>query len=338
VASGILFFLQPLDRLGDTMHTTTVGVDIAKAKFDTARLGADGKYKHKKLANTPAGFAEFAAWLEGFGGERPLVCMEATGAYGVPLAEYLADRGWPVSVVNPARIAAFAKTELSRAKTDKADAKLIARFAREKQPETWVPPPANIRLLQALLRRADDLQEMAQMERNRQGTASAGLEGSIEAVLERLEAELESVRRRIKDHVDNDPDLRGRADLLESIPGVGEATAAHLLVALSPHYGFASAKQAAAHAGLDVRIRQSGQWKGQSKMTKCGDPLLRKALYMPAVAAQRWNPAISAFRDRLRANGKNGKAIACAAMRKLLHIAFAILKSGKPFDPEYRTA
>jgi len=320
------------------MHTTTVGIDIAKAKFDAARLGADGKHKHRKFANTPVGFAELAAWLEGFGGERPLVCLEATGAYSVPVAEYLADQGWPVSVVNPACIAAFAKTGLSRAKTDKADAKLIARFAREKQPGPWTPPPANIRLLQALLRRADDLQEMAQMERNRQGTAGTDLEGSIQTVLESLEAGLEAVRQRIKDQVDGDPDLRGRAGLLASIPGVGEATAAHLLVALSPHYGFENAKQAAAHAGLDVRIRQSGQWKGQSKMTKCGDPLLRKALYMPAVAAQRWNPAVSAFRDRLRANGKNGKAIACAAMRKLLHIAFAILKSGKPFDPQYKPA
>jgi len=321
------------------MHTTTVGVDIAKAKFDAARPGADGKYEHKKLANTPAGFAEFAARLEGFGGERPLLCTEASGAYGVPLAECLADPGWPVSVVNPARIAAFAKAGPGRAgpgraKTDKADAKLIARFAREKQPEARAPPPANIRLLQALLRRADDLQEMAQMGRNRQGTASADLEGSVEAVPERLEAELEAARRRIKDHVGGDPDLRGRADLLASIPGVGEAAAARLLVALGPHYGFASAKQAAARAGLDVRIRQSGQWQGQSKITKCGDPVLRKALYMPAVAARRRNPAISAFRDRLRANGKSGRAIACAAMRKLPHIAFATLKSGKPFDPE----
>jgi transposase len=277
-------------------------------------------------------------WLEGFGGERPLACLEATGAYGIPLAEFLAERGWPVSVVNPARITAFAKTEMSRAKTDKADAKLIARFAHEKQPVPWTPPPTNIRLLQALLRRADDLQEMIPMERNRQGTASPDLEGPIQAVLERLEAELKAARLRIRRHLGDDPDLRGRADLLASIPGVAEATAAHLLAALSPHDGFKSAKQAAAHAGLDVRIRQSGKWAGQSRITKRGDPLLRKALYMPAVSAQRWNPAIRALRDRLGAGGKQGKAVVCAAMRKPVHIAFAILRSGKPFDPNYALA
>lgn len=320
------------------MHTLTVGVDIAKHKFDAARLDAEGKYRQKQFANDAVGFAAFLAWLAGFGGGMPPVCMEATGAYGLPLAEFLAERGWPVCVVNPAAVAAFARSELSRAKTDRADAKLIARFAREKRPPLWTPPPANIRLLQALLRRAEDLQKMIQMERNRLDTADADLKDSIQTVLGHLETEWAAVKARIQDHIDDDPDLRGRAGLLESIPGIGGTTAAHLLVALGLHHGFQTAKQATAHAGLDVRVRQSGRWVGESHLTKCGDPLLRKALYMPALAAWRHNPAIRAFCERLKASGKNGKAIACAAMRKLLHIAFAILRSGKPFDPNYAVA
>jgi transposase len=110
------------------------------------------------------------------------------------------------------------------------------------------------------------------------------------------------------------------------------------LVALSDHYGFANAKQAAAHAGLDPRVRESGTWIGKTRLSKSGDPLLRKALYMPALVAWRYNPTIRAFCERLKANGKNGKAIACAAMRKLIHIAFGVLKSGKPFDPEINPA
>lgn len=96
---------------------------------------------------------------------------------------------------------------------------------------------------------------------------------------------MEAVRQRIRRHIDDDPDLRGRRDLLQSIPGIGEASAAHLLAALHPHYGFASAKQAAARAGLDVRIRDSGKHIGTRHLTKCGDPMLRKALYMPALVA-----------------------------------------------------
>lgn len=121
-----------------------VGIDIAKAHFDAARLDADGKYKHKKFDNTPEGFARFAEWLAGFGVEPAPICMEATGAYSVPLAGFLVARGFHVSVVNPAKIAAFAKCELSRAKTDKADAKLIARYALSMRPPAWTPPPPEI--------------------------------------------------------------------------------------------------------------------------------------------------------------------------------------------------
>jgi transposase len=315
-----------------------VGIDIAKASFDVARLGADGKYKHKKFDNTPAGFARFAEWLAGFGPEAAHLCMEATGAYSVPLADFLSVRGFHVSVVNPAKIAAFGKSELSRTKTDKADAKLIARYTLAMRPGAWVPPPPEIRELQALLRRLDSLQEMQRMEQNREDTADAAVVASIQAVLAALEAEIKSVREALRRHIDGNPGLRRRATLLESIPGVGEATAAWLLTLLSEHRGFGNAKQAAAFAGLAPRLRQSGHWDGQTHLSKNGDPMLRKALYMPMLSALTFNPAIRAFCQRLKANGKSGKSYVCAAMRKLIHIAFAILKSGKPFDPEYKPA
>lgn len=318
--------------------STAVGVDISKNKFDAARLSPDDKYKHKKFNNNPEGFAAFLVWLAGFRDVEIHIGMEATGAYSMPLAEFLAGQGYAVSVVNPARIHAYGKTGPGRAKTDKADAKLIAQFVREKKPALWTPPPHNIRELQALLRRVEHLLEMRQMEQNRLDTAPAAVAGSIRTVLESLDRELEATRERIRKHIDGDPDLRRRGELLDSIPGVGEATLAHLLVALSDHYGFGNAKQAAAHAGLDPRIRESGQWIGKTRITKSGDPMLRKALYMPAMSAWRHNPAIRAFCERLKANGKNGKAVVCAAMRKLIHIAFAVLKSGKPFDPELNPA
>jgi transposase len=315
-----------------------VGIDIAKAHFDVARLGADGKYKHKKFDNTPEGFARFAAWLAGFGGEPAHLCMEATGAYSLPLADFLSAQGFHVSVVNPAQIAHFAKSELSRAKTDKADAKLIARFCLAMRPPAWAPPPAEIRELQALLRRLESLQEMQRMEQNREDTADPAVAASIQFVLATLAQEIKAVREAIGRHVDGNPGLRQRAGLLESIPGVGTTTAAWLLTLLSEHRHFDNAKQAVAFAGLAPRLRQSGQWAGQTRLSKTGDPLLRKALYMPMLSALTFNPAIRAFCQRLKANGKPGKSYVCAAMRKIIHIAFAILKSGKPFDHEYKPA
>jgi transposase len=319
------------------LSLVTVGVDIAKASFDAARL-AGGQYKHRKFDNTPEGFALFAEWLAGFGDEAAHVCMEATGAYSVPLAEYLAAQGFHVSVVNPAKIAAFAKSELSRAKTDKADAKLIARYCLALCPPAWTPPPPEIRKLLALLRRVEHLQEMERMEQNRLDTADPAIAGSIQAVLATLEQELKATRAQIRRHFDDHPGLKQRRDLLESIPGVGAATAAWLLTLLSEHHGFIDAKQAVAQAGLAPAIRQSGQWAGKTRLSKTGDPLLRKALYMPMLSAMQFNPAIRVFCQRLTANGKPGLAVVCAAMRKLIHIAFAILKSGKPFDPNYALA
>lgn len=318
-----------------TMYQIVIGVDIAKLKFDVASLN-NGKYKHKTFTHNEQGYEPFINWIALlFANDKPLICMEATGAYSLPLAEFMVTQGYPVSVVNPAKSKAFANSELSRTKTDKADAKLIARYAVTMQPPLWTPPPQNIRVLQALTRRVEHLLEMIQMERNRLETATPTIVDSITAVLATLETELKTTRQSIRDHIDNDPDLKQRHDLLITIPSIAEASIPHLLTALSDHHGFTSAKQVVAFAGLAPAVRQSGQWSGKTYIAKNGEPTLRKALYMPALVAWRHNPPIRAFCQRLKANGKNGKAIACAAMRKLIHLAFAILKSGQPFNPNY---
>lgn len=322
------------------MSNIIIGVDIAKLKFDVARL-YESKYKHAKFTNDAQGYANFIIWLASFGDINIRICMEATGAYSIPLAEFMADRGYFISVINPAQIHAFGKSELSRTKTDKGDAKLIARYGLQAELKAWVPLPINIRDLQAMTRRIEhllEMQQMEQMEQNRLDTADTAIIPSIKTILATLDAELKTTRKAIHDHIDNDPDLKNRSDLLDSIPGIGPATIAHLLVALSLHHGYASAKQAVAHAGLAPKISESGTWTGKTRIAKNGDSRLRKALYMPALVAWQHNPVIRIFCERLKANGKNGKAIACAAMRKLIHLAFAILKSGEKFDPNFLLA
>ena len=317
------------------MFQITIGVDIAKKKFDVASL-INGKYKHKIFTNDELGYIAFVTWFLLLCGEvNPLICMEATGAYSLPLADFLVNQGYAVSMVNPAKIHALAKSELNRAKTDKADAKLIARYALMMQPPLWTPPPANIRALQALVRRVEHLLEMIRMETNRQETADASIISSIDTVLATLKVELKATRKAISDLIDSDPDLKNRSDLLNTITGIGAATTAHLLVALAQHHDFSNAKQVVAFAGLAPALRESGQWRGNTHIAKNGDSALRKALYMPAMVAWKHNPLIHLFCERLKANGKNGKAIVCAAMRKLIHLAFGVLKSGKPFDPKY---
>ena len=314
---------------------TPLGVDIAKAKFDAATL-VDGKYKTKVFPNTPAGFAAFLTWLHPFAPVH--VCMEATGRYGEALATALVDAGITVSVVNPAQIHAFGKAELKRTKTDKTDAKLIARFCQLQQPPAWQPLPPAVRQLQALVRRLDDLMAMRQMEHNRQDGVDATVQPSITRLLALLDAEIEQTRAAIHDHLDQDPDLRQHRDLLDTIPGLGETTIAVLLACLGDIQRFDSAKAVAAFAGLSPAERQSGKYKGQTRLSKLGDALLRKALYFPAIVAGQHNPLLRAFCERLKAKGKPGKVIVCAAMRKLLTLAYGVLKSGCPFDPKWALA
>lgn len=312
----------------------SLGIDIAKAKFAVALLTGDGQVRHKRCVNTPAGFAALAAWLQRQQVTTVHACLEATGTDGDALATWLHDAGHVVSVVNPASIHAYARTQLARSKTDRLDAELIARFTATQQPAAWVPPAPEIRALQALVRRLDALQGMRTQELNRleAGVSLADVRASIDAVLAQLDAQIAHVQQLIRDHLDRHPGLRAQRELLTTIPGIGDATAAVLIAELFDK-PYASARQAAAFAGLVPRLVESGTLRGRSRLSKIGPGRLRKALYFPAVAALRWNPTIRAVRIRLHAAGKPPMVIIGAAMRKLIHLAFGVLKSGKAYQP-----
>jgi len=326
------------EEIGMTQPTFFVGIDVAKAKFDVALLIPEGKYRSKAFPNDPVGHQQFVDWLDQHRVLEAHICMEATGAYGRNLARFLAQQQLLVSVVNPAQIHAFGKTELIRAKTDKADARLIARYCRMHRPAPWAPPTEEIVTLQALVQRLEDLRILQTMESNRLESAEGLARQSVEAHLKFLDQQIQIVRAQIEIHIDNHPDLKKQQELLSSIPGIGDNTAATLLAFLSPLGRFHSVKQVVSYAGLNPSIRQSGQWAGKTPIAKAGNALLRKALYLPAVVAKRHNPVIAAFCDRLLLNGKRPMQVVVAAMRKLLHLAFGVLKSGEPFDPELRVA
>jgi transposase len=313
-----------------------LGIDIAKAKFDVALLTPDGKRRRKSCPNTPAGFAQLATWLAHYDVTHVHAGLEATGTYGDALATWLHDAGHVVSVVNPAVIHAYARTQLTRSKTDRIDADLIAHFTATQHPPAWVPPAREIRELQALVRRLDALQGMRTQEANRlaAGVVVADIRASIEAVLAHLDAQITHVTQLIRQHLDQHPGLRAQRDLLTTIPGIGEATAAVLLAELFDK-PFTRARQAAAFAGLVPRLVQSGTLSGRARLSKIGPGRLRKALYFPAVTALRWNPTIRAVRQRLQAAGKPPMVIIGAAMRKLIHLAYGVLKSNKAYDPTW---
>jgi transposase len=272
-------------------------------------------------------------------------CLEATRAYGEALSTDLHEAGHTVSVINPAAIKPYGESHLSkpygeshlsRTKTDKADATLIARFCAERRPPAWQPLPAEVRELEALARRLDSLLEMRGMEANR--LEVAGTQPVRESLAEHvayLDAEVARTQGLIRSHIDSHPGLRGQRDLLLSIPGIGETTAAKLLSEIMDVKLYESARQLAAFAGLVPRLHESGNSsRRKARLSKMGAPRLRKALYFPAIVAMKHNPQIKALGTRLKERGKCPMQIIGAAMRKLIHIAYGVLKSGRPFDPE----
>jgi len=316
-----------------------LGIDVGKRDLHAALLQGD-RAASKSVPNSHAGMEQLRMWLKNRNVEDVHVCLEATGGWSEQVAMSLIDAGCVVSIVNPARIKAFAQSELVRTKTDRVDAALIARFCRLHQPPPWTPPAPEIRILQGLVRRQHSLIDMRVEEENRRDApmVAPAVTASIEATLEHLAGELERVAREIEQLFDDYPTLRRQRELLVSIPGIAESTAARILGEMPNITQFRDVKAVAAYAGLSPRHYQSGSIEHRSRLAKTGNAHLRRALYFPAISAMRFNPPIRAFAKRLSAREKTKMTVVAAAMRKLLALAYGVLKSDRAFDPLYGNA
>jgi len=313
-----------------------VGVDVSKAKLDIAMLLAHDKYRSKVVANDPSGLALLLQWLKTHAPcelDQVHMCMESTGGYHEALACALSDHGVCVSIVNPLRVKRFAQASGQRNKTDEADAKTLAVFCRGQRPERWQAPSLGVRTLQALVARLQTLQAMRQAESNRLELAHEAVAASLRGMIAGLDEEIERVREQIRRTIDDDPDLKTRADLLQTIPGLGDKTIPQLLAYVGDPQRFGSAKALAAYASLTPLIQQSGTSLDRRRGTHpMGHRDLKRALYFPAMVAARYNPLVARFSERLKAQHKPGKLVVVACMHKLLAIVYGVLKSGQPFN------
>ena len=320
------------------MTEPTLGIDISKLKFNVCLINTNGKLKHKVLPNTTTGFEQLLDWLSKQGIQRVHACLEATGTYGESLSLFLHEAGHTVSVINSAAIKAFAQSRLSRTKTDRVDAELIARFCQAQGPPAWTPLPAEVRELQALVRRLESLIEMRVMEENRLSSIITVemVRQSVEELLNHLNEQIRRTETLIREHLNNHPRLKRQSELLDSIPGIAETTAALLLSEIVDIRQYRSARQVAAYAGLVPRERQSGtSVRGRTRLSKIGNARLRRGLYFPAITALRCSPFFQQWAKGLQERGKSKMSVICAVMRKLVHLAYGVLKSEKPFDPEW---
>lgn len=319
------------------MAQAILGIDIAKETLDVALL-KENRLVHRQFDNRLEGYQSLSDWLRQQRVVRLHACLEATGQYGDGVAEYLYEQGHSVSVVNPARIRHYANSKLRRNKTDKVDAQLIAEYGLREQPALWTPPPAHFKNLQALVRHLDDLLATRVQETNRLGSGGSTLLviRQREELIAFLDSQMAETRKAIQAQINQSPELKHAQDLLITIPGIGRLTAARLLGEVRSLLEFESARQLAAYAGLTPRVFLSGtSVHKKSRLTKTGNAHLRRALYMPAIVAKRWNPIIRSFCERLLLSGHQPMEVVCAAMRKLLHLAYGVLKSNAPFNPDY---
>lgn len=312
------------------MSEIVLGIDVSKKTLDTCLI-FEGRTLSKQFKNSVEGFQSLAAWLASLRVAEVHVCLEATGIYGEAVALFLYSRGHLVSIVNPLRIKGYAQSNMQRNKTDRLDARLIASFCLTQKPESWQPPSAEVQHLQSLVRRIDVLEEMRQAEQNRLANAAPEIKSSVERMIRLLEAEIKELEQQIKRHVDRHPNLKEQSELLQTIPGIGSRTA-NLLLAEIEFERFHSARSLAAQAGVTPRKRQSGTSLKQTSLSKLGNARIRRALYFPAIVARQHNEIIKEFASRLQKRGKTPMQIVCAAMRKLLHIAFGVLKHKQAFD------
>ncbi len=316
-----------------------LGIDISKESFDVVLRGTGGE-QHRVFSNDQKGFKALVGWAEKQPERVVHICMEATGSYWEGLAEALYQRGYRVSVVNPYQIKRYGDHLLNRNKTDKADASLIAEFCEKDRERlrAWKPFSPEIKALRSMVRRLDELQGMKQQEQNRlkSGVTDLVVIESLQENLKQLDAQIKALWKKIKEHVNQHPDLREKQRLLTSIPGIGKLTAIKLIAEIGEIKDFTSASQLAAYAGLAPKQFQSGSSvHKQTRISKQGRTELRRCLYMPAVVASEHNPIVMDLKRRMLASGHVMMEVIVAAMKKLLHLVYGVLKSGKPFDPDY---
>lgn len=325
------------------MHIA-IGIDVSKNKLDLCWLRdpLTNKKKSKTFKNQPTELNNISNWIRKHTGTEPqdvLVTVEPTGIYHEALIYHLHAQGFNIFAPNPSRVHAYMKAEGIVHKTDKSDAAVLARYGLQtNKRKLWQPEAPKIRALRAMLRRldaleADRIRELNRLEASMISGSSERVIQSLKEMIRVLEAEIQALQDDIDDHIDQTPELKKNRKLLRSIPGIGPVLSRELVYLLTAK-PFLTAKQIACYVGVIPRIQQSGKWEGHTRLSKEGPSRLRAKLYMAAIVAKQHNPIIRDQYDRLLVAGKKKMQALGAAMRKLLHICFGVVKHQQEFQPQ----
>lgn len=308
------------------------GVDISKDMFDVA----DSAGKHYQFSNDNNGFKSFLKSVS----DEDLVVMEATGYYHYRLAQFLYEHGVKVSVVNPLSVKRFIQMKLSKIKTDKSDARAICEYATVNEVPLYTAKDENqaeslqlLRLIEIYTKQSTALKNKLHGEKVL-GKPSKAVYHSLNRSLKAIQREIKVLEDRLTVIVKEEQ--QKQLTLLKSIPGMGNKTAIMLLVLTDGFSSFENARQLCCYAGITPTIRESGaSVRGRSRISKMGNAKLRNLLFMCSFTACKHNKACREIYERIIAKGKSKKLALIAVCNKLLKQAFAVAKSGLPYDENY---
>ena len=307
-----------------------VGIDVAQDQLDIATT-ADQTWSVK---HHPRAMAALARRLQKLSPAR--IIVESSGKLEQELVVVLAEAKLPVVVVNPRQVRDFAKATGVLAKTDRIDARILARFGEAVKPEVRALPDEQARDLMAHVARRRQLHQMLRAERHRRLRVARPLKKSLERHIAYLEKQLAKLDEDLHDAIRQTPIWQESFDLLQSVPGIGPTTAATMIAEL-PELGRLSRHEIAALVGVAPFNRDSGKWKGK-RSTWGGRSSVRSALYMATLVATQYNAYIRAYYQRLLTRGKAKKTALVACMRKLIVILNSMLKNHQPWNPKIQTA
>jgi transposase len=314
----------------------TLGADMALGTFTAALWFEARRPLKKEFHNSPAGYRALQRWLHQHFASPVRVGIESTNTYGEGLAEAMHAAGHEVYLLNPERVACFARSRGQRNKTDPADAVTIAAFvAANKQLTPWQPPSGEQKHLRSLTRARQQLVDTLKQLTNQLRTATGPGREHLASAHHSLRQQLKAIEAEIRAYIEATPLLREAVRCLRTCKGVGRVTAATILAELPPITPDTDPRTLCSWAGLTPRRKQSGQTELRARIGRAGNAYLRQALYMPALVAKRWNPVFAAFATRLKAKGKSTPAILGAIAHKLLRTLIGMLRTRTDFDPNW---
>jgi transposase len=311
-----------------------LGLDVSKRTVDVCLIDSDGKRQRTQIINSPQGFEQLSAWLHGIEPAQIHACLEPTGRYSRGIAKYLLEHGYGVSQVNSFAVLSHGRSKGVRSKNDKIDAFLLADYCAKEKPPKWVPAEESLVQLRELETRIAQLDEMIQQEKNRleAGTESGLVREDIAEHVVYLACRKDRLRAAIRDLVRSDLVLKRKVEVVDSIVGIGDASATRL-VSLLRFERFDKAKQAGTFAGLAPRQHRSGTSVHKREcISRVGSSQIRELLYFPAMVAIQHNPQMRQFAERLIERGKPKKVVITAVMRKLVVLATTLVRKDELYD------